>query len=71
MMNLPKPVDQEKQALKQMSTNGHLRALNSYLERVLTDIRIHNDDLPRDEIQIGQGMAKSVKSLITIFKEYT
>tara|TARA_X000001316_G_C920883_1_gene35118 strand:+ start:411 stop:551 length:141 start_codon:yes stop_codon:yes gene_type:complete len=42
--------------------------LIEYLERVLNEIRINNDDLPSDEIQIGQGRAKSVKGLLIILK---
>lgn len=67
-MNLPQPNSREKQAIKQLAVNGQFNTLIEYLERVLNEIRINNDDLPSDEIQIGQGRAKSVKGLLIILK---
>lgn len=67
-MNLPQPNNREKQAIKQLAVNGQFDTLIEYLERVLNEIRINNDDLPSDEIQIGQGRAKSVKGLLIILK---
>ena len=67
-MNLPQPNNREKQAIKQLAVNGQFDTMIEYLERVLNEIRINNDDLPSDEIQIGQGRAKSVKGLLVILK---
>jgi len=67
-MNLPQPNNREKQAIKQLAVNGQFNTLIEYLERVLNEIRINNDDLPSNEIQIGQGRAKSVKGLLIILK---
>ncbi len=69
-MNLPKPNKQEKQAINQLAHNwDNFNILISYIERCLNEVRIANDDLGKDEIQVGQGIARGVKSILQNLKD--
>jgi len=67
---LPKPNDREAAAIRNMAQNGSaFSSLTDWLDRCLAGQRAANDVLPVNEIQVGQGRAQSVNSIVTILKE--
>ncbi|QDP63514.1 MAG: hypothetical protein GOVbin4551_6 [Prokaryotic dsDNA virus sp.] len=66
---MSQPNKEEKPLIRNLVRQQNFQVLMNYLERTLQEIRKLNDNLPIEEIQIGQGRAKSINNLIEILKD--